>query len=69
MAYNILDRDYKHSTINGSITGAVCSIYCDSESDLPTTAEITKEGILAGSWAWLATERNFKTLTTAGEWV
>ena len=68
MAYNILDRDYKY-TDDKQPTGAVCSVYCDSASDLPTTADITKENMLAGSWAWLGTERTFKTLSSRGEWI
>ena len=68
MAYNILDRVYKY-TEDKQPTGSVCSIYCDSASDLPTTADITKENMLAGSWAWLGTERTFKTLSSGGEWI
>lgn len=69
MAFKILDKDYKHDAINDKITGAVCSIYCDSESDLPTAEEIAVENILPGSWAWLGTERDFKTLSTEKEWI
>ena len=68
MAYNILDRDYKY-TDDKQPTGAVCSVYCDSTEDLPTAADITKENMLAGSWAWLGTERTFKTLSSGGEWI
>lgn len=68
MAFNILDRDYKYSD-DKQPTGSVCSVYCDSASDLPTTADITKENMLAGSWAWLGTERTFKTLSSGGEWI
>lgn len=68
MAYNILDRDYKY-TEDKQPTGSVCSIYCDSESDLPTAADIARENILPGSWAWLASEKDFRTLSTVKEWV
>lgn len=68
MAYNILDRDYKY-TEDKQPTGSVCSIYCDSADDLPTSADITKENMLAGSWAWLATEKDFRTLSTEKEWI
>lgn len=69
MAFKILDRDYKHDESGEKITGAVCSIYCDSADDLPTAEDITTENILSGSWAWLGTERNFKTLSTEKEWI
>lgn len=68
MAYNILDRDYKY-TKDKQPTGSVCSIYCDSESDLPTLADIARENILPGSWAWLGSEHTFKTLSSGGEWI
>lgn len=68
MAFNILDRDYKY-TDDKQPTGAVCSVYCDSAEDLPTAADIARENILPGSWAWLGTERTFKTLSSGGEWI
>ena len=68
MAFNILDRDYKY-TEDLQPTGAVCSVYCDSANDLPTAADIARENILPGSWAWLATEKDFRTLSTAKEWI
>lgn len=69
MAYKIIDRDYKNAEIDSGITGAVCSIYCDSESDLPAEADIATENILPGSWAWLASEHSFKTLSSEGAWL
>lgn len=69
MAYNIIDRDYKNTDIDNKVTGAVCAVYCDSESDLPTSADIALENILPGSWAWLATERTYKTLSSEGAWL
>lgn len=69
MAFKILDRDYKNDETGEKITGAVCSVYCDSENDLPTAEEIARENILPGSWAWLGTERDFKTLSTEKEWI
>lgn len=69
MAYNIIDRDYKNAEIDSGITGAVCAVYCDSETDLPTAADIAIENILPGSWAWLATEHTYKTLSSGGEWI
>ena len=69
MAYKIIDREYKHDEVTSKITGAVCSIYCDTESDLPTSTDISTENILAGSWAWLGAERTFKTLSSGGEWI
>ena len=68
MAFNIIERDYKFNE-EKQPTGAVCSIYCDSSNDLPTTADITRENMLVGSWAWLGSERTFKTLSSGGEWV
>ena len=68
MAFNILDREYKY-TEDKQPTGAVCSVYCDSADDLPTAADIARENIMPGSWAWLGTERTFKTLSSGGEWI
>ena len=69
MAFKILDRDYKHDETGEKITGAVCSIYCDTANDLPTAADIELENILAGSWAWIGVARDFRTLSISGEWV
>ena len=57
-----------NSKFDGETGKRVCDIYCDSEADLPTEAQIAYEFIEAGSWAWLGEERTFKTLNSEGTW-
>lgn len=61
--YKILNSKYNDQTGK-----RVCDVYCDSESDLPTEAQIAYEFMDAGSWAWLGEERTFKTLNSEGTW-
>ena len=44
-------------------------ICCDTESDLPTAAEIADKAYAAYSVAWIADARTFKVLNSKGEWV
>lgn len=67
MGYKIIDRLNTTSGENG-LTKSVCAIYCDSSSDLPTSAQILSDGIDSGSWAWLANDETFATLKTDGTW-
>lgn len=67
MAYKIIDR-LNTSTDSNGITKSVCAIYCDSSDSLPTPAEIVKDAIDTGTWAWLADDDTFATLKSNGTW-
>lgn len=47
----------------------VCDVYAPTESDLPTKADIKKDFMDVGSWAWLGEERSFKTLNDEFDWI
>ena len=62
--YKILNSKYDDSVSDKRF----CDIYCDSEDDLPTPAQIKADFIDIGSWAWIGDERTFVTLQSDGTW-
>lgn len=65
--YTVINNDYVGFDGN-SFTRRV-DIVCDTSADLPSAEQIADFGYSAGSWAWIANERTYKTLNNAGEWV
>lgn len=63
--YKILNSKYE----NDKKDKRFCDIYCDTEADLPTAADIKRDFIDVGSWAWIGEDRTFVTLDSTGEWV
>lgn len=66
--YKIIDRKYKNGEYVDGRVVSFCAIYCDKVEDLPNSEQIKKDGIGAGSWAWIAEADTFATLKIAGEW-
>lgn len=62
--YKILNSKY-----DGQTGKRVVDIYVDTADDLPTASQIAYEFMDAGSWAWIADDRTFKTLNSEGQWV
>ena len=71
MAYRIISRDFSHtaeSFTSESIAPALCDIICDTVAGLPSAADIEKEKILSGSWAWITNANTYAVLSVGGEW-
>lgn len=72
MAYKIISRDFSHtaeSFTKDSITPSLCDIVCDNAEDLPTAADIERDKIMSGSWAWIVNANTYAVLSVGGEWV
>lgn len=65
--YTVINNDYVG--FNGNAFTRRVDLVCDTSADLPTAEQIKDFGYSAGSWAWIANERTYKTLNNAGEWV
>lgn len=65
--YTVINKSFVRYENNSTINRV--EIICDTESDLPTAAEIAAGKYAVGSMAMIADTHEIKILNHAGEWV